>query len=50
MSIYSIGEAVSHILRSQYKKVEESATDCDVLMHHPFNIAYWNWAENPTFT
>jgi hypothetical protein len=35
-----------HILRSKYKKDEESATDCDVLMHHPLNTPYWDWAES----
>jgi hypothetical protein len=43
-------EAKRHVLHSQYKKVEESSTDCDELMHHPLTTTYWVWAENLNLT
>jgi len=49
IAICSISEAISHILRSQYKKVEESATECDVLMHHALSAPYWDSTVNLTF-
>jgi hypothetical protein len=50
ISIVSISETKRHILRSQYTKDEESATECDVLMHHPLNTPYWDWAEKLNLT
>jgi len=46
--MYSISEALSSILRSECKKVDESAIECDVLMHHPLNTPYRGWAEKLT--
>jgi hypothetical protein len=45
ISIFSISENKCHVLRSPYKKDEQSATDCEVLKHHPLNTPYWDWAE-----
>ena len=46
--MYSISEALSRILRSECKKVDESAVECDVLLHRPLNTPYWGWAEKLT--
>jgi hypothetical protein len=48
--IYNISEAISQILRSPYKKDEESTTDCDVLQRHLRNIPYWEWADSLNLT
>jgi hypothetical protein len=32
------------------KKTEESASDCNVSMHHPLSTHYWNWAERLNLT